>query len=119
VEVECFMVVREADGWHRESHPRDVLCGPGLGRWDLPPGSMFWRRHTPLPEDDHPREQPHLAVILPTQDMFCCDCPASDPPHAHWSRTGAPPKVSLSPSIVVGRDPVTWHGWLKDGVLTD
>jgi hypothetical protein len=32
-----------------------------------------------------------------------------------WTRSGKPPVISVSPSIIAGN----YHGWLKDGVLID
>jgi Family of unknown function (DUF6527) len=50
---------------------------------------------------------------------FCVDSiPTSNAPgdHSGWTVTGEAPMISVSPSIhMIG----IWHGWLKDGVLSD
>ncbi|MES2155450.1 MAG: hypothetical protein V4510_09980 [bacterium] len=38
-----------------------------------------------------------------------CACP-SDPAHRCWKRSGAPPNLTVSPSIATSR----WHGWLRE-----
>jgi hypothetical protein len=60
-----------------------------------------------------------LVVILPDRTPWCIDgCahpPGQPPVMPAWTRTGTPPNVSASPSILTPG----YHGWLKDGVLTD
>lgn len=34
----------------------------------------------------------------------------------HWTVTGEPPAITVTPSINVG--PEIWHGWITDGVMT-
>jgi len=36
----------------------------------------------------------------------------------YWTVTGTPPAITVSPSIFHNA-PVGWHGWIRDGVLTD
>ena len=39
-----------------------------------------------------------------------------------WSRTGEVPKITVTPSILIGRGPEgqwTYHGWLRDGQLVE
>ncbi len=35
---------------------------------------------------------------------------------AHWTRTGVPPAITVTPSVLV---PNGYHGWLRNGVLID
>lgn len=97
--------------------------GPGVTpdadaeRWAriraLPPGAMFrayWLERNYAGPDGM-----SLAVICPCNESFAMDMPATDG-GGRWTRTGTPPKITLSPSInLVGH----WHGWLRDGVLVD
>lgn len=78
-------------------------------------GAMAWRRHEVEPYDPNPRPMPHLGVMTPA-GLVCLDCPDTDPPHGHWTRTGEPPDVSVTPSLNVNND--EWHGWLTNGVLS-
>jgi hypothetical protein len=47
--------------------------------------------------------------------LVCLDCPATDPPHGYWTRTGEPPLITVTPSLNVNDE--QWHGWLTNGVL--
>lgn len=40
---------------------------------------------------------------------------APEPSGGHWTRTGTPPTITASPSILTPR----YHGFLQGGVLTD
>jgi hypothetical protein len=84
-------------------------------------GAMVWRRHEPDPR--HPpaphgatccRPLPHLGVMT-AAGLACLDCPASDPPHGHWTWTGEPPNVTATPSLNVNHE--EWHGYLANGEL--
>lgn len=98
----CFMVDEISDLWHDGG--------------DLDIGAMTWRRHGLLKYDTTPRPMPHLAVMTPG-GIACLDCPATDPPHGYWTRTGTPPNVTVTPSLDISSEP-KWHGFLTDGVLT-
>lgn len=54
-----------------------------------------------------------LTVHLPDGSDWCIDGPTSS--GGRWLRTGEPPKVTASPSILTPG----YHGWLRDGVLSD
>lgn len=99
--IQCFMVAEIDDCWH-EGGGNNV-------------GAMCLWIHGRDEHDVQPRPMPHLGVMTPA-GLFCTDCPASDPPHGYWTKTGEPPKVTLTPSINVNHD--EWHGFLTDGVLT-
>jgi hypothetical protein len=113
----CDYVFTDADNWQ-------IFCdwiyqntdtGEEVAFRDLPVGAMYdsdW-----YPPDYRGPDGLALTVILPDKTPWVIDGYASGPPrvpHA-WTRTGIPPKVSASPSILTPG----YHGWLKDGVLTD
>jgi len=54
-----------------------------------------------------------LIVKTPGGD-WCVDGPAKD--GSHWKRTGTPPNISVTPSILIEGK---YHGFLTDGVLKD
>lgn len=105
----CFMVTKN-------EHPPEKSPGGGIvtrpyfvdeaGKHyefdELPAGAMFL-------------SGPLLHVKLPTNRFWCPDRPASNS-GLPWQRTGTPPHVTCSPSIDC---PSGYHGWLRDGVLTD
>lgn len=78
-------------------------------------GAMVWWTHQLKPYDEDPRPMPHLGVVTPA-GIVCLDCPETDAPHGHWTRTGDPPNVTVTPSLNVNDE--EWHGWLTDGDLT-
>lgn len=78
-------------------------------------GAMWWRYHGYEAYDTQRHPLPHLAVMTGA-GIACLDCPATDPPHGHWIRTGEPPLVTVTPSLNINRD--EWHGFLANGVLT-
>lgn len=54
-----------------------------------------------------------LVVMLPDGLEWVIDGPAKS--GGHWTRTGEPPKITASPSILTSK----YHGFLREGVLTD
>ena len=85
-------------------------------QWDFGPGAMFdatdwspWRsRGTP--------DGKVWGVVTPPgdpHDVWIIDSEASS--GGHWTRTGTPPRLTVTPSILMPR----YHGFLTDGVLTD
>ncbi len=110
----CFMVEEREDGWHRLDSGDLLEEERPQSYWAFPVGAMRWRWHKPLDYDGDPRPMPHLAVRTPA-GLFCIDCPATDEPHGHWTRTGDPPNVTVTPSINIG--PEIWHGHLTAGEL--
>lgn len=68
---------------------------------------------------DPPRERdgvPVWCVVLPgANNRFCLDT-KSTATNGYWQCSGAPPNVTVHPSInVVG----VYHGWIRDGVISD
>ena len=60
----------------------------------------------------------HLSVKLPDGYWWCIDEPASrdyQEGGSGWERSGEPPNVTASPSILTG----CYHGWLRNGVLVE
>lgn len=59
-----------------------------------------------------------LFVVLPGQHLFCIDGQEwnSGRHWGGWTVTGEVPDITVSPSINIGG---LYHGWLKDGVLSD
>jgi hypothetical protein len=57
-----------------------------------------------------------LFVCLPSGDHFCVDSVADGAGEGGWTVTGEPPTITVSPSI---NAPGRYHGWLRDGVLSD
>lgn len=78
-------------------------------------GAMSSWSHPRKEYDTQPRPMPHLAVMT-AAGLACLDCPATDPPHGYWTRTGEPPLVTVVPSLNISDE--AWHGWLTNGVLT-
>lgn len=77
-------------------------------------GAMCWRSHELEPYDTAPRPFPHLGVMTPA-GLVCLDCPQTEPPHEHWTRTGHVPRVTVTPSLNVNNE--EWHGHLTAGAL--
>jgi hypothetical protein len=65
-------------------------------------------------ERDWAGKRPPMIVKLPGGEEWCIDMPCRGGPG--WTITGEPPRVTISPSINV---PGRYHGWIRDGVLTD
>lgn len=90
--------------------------------WQHPHGALWW---SPFNADGLPDLPPHwrkdraLWVYLPG-GPFCIDGPSYhwDGAAGHmvygegWTRSGEPPRITVSPSIVIGDE---WHGHIRDG----
>jgi hypothetical protein len=104
VSATCYMLAELGDLWEDGGGQRV--------------GAMTWWSHEREPHDAAPRPMPHLAVMTPA-GLVCLDCPATDPPHGYWTRTGEPPSVTVTPSLNISEgEPTAWHGFLAGGVLT-
>jgi hypothetical protein len=114
----CDYVFKDDDYWQVfcDWIYRNAETGEELSFRDLPIGAMYhadW-----YPDDYRGPDGLALTVILPDKTPWTIDGYANPEgqariPHA-WTRTGVPPKISASPSILTKG----YHGWLKDGVLT-
>ena len=60
-----------------------------------------------------------IMVCLPNGQHTCLDCFYSDAKDGNgWTITGEPPSITVMPSInCMGTN--GYHGWLKDGILSD
>ena len=89
-----------------------LLCtlhdAPVGAMWDAP----WFKGH----DGKHPRPDGIYLVVRTPAGDWCVDGPSSNGGGAGWTRTGAPPLVTASPSIGFG-DPMRMHGWLRNGVL--
>lgn len=81
---------------------------------DMPIGAMWradWHESHWAGDDGH-----CYAVQLPPGglgDQWVIEQPSTS--GGHWTRTGTPPLITASPSIMTPR----YHGWLNAGVLSD
>ena len=107
----CFMVEEHTVG-------NDFFIVPGhsepVSFKDLPIGAMWF-------------EEDELCVKLPDRKPWNIDRGrkinasyvehgSKSKPVPQWSRTGTPPLITVTPSVnCVGR----YHGWVRDGVITD
>lgn len=106
------------DAWQVLTHALYRRVDGGAGEWpvrDLPPGAMFDAQWLPWKGPDGLS----LSVSLPPDEpdghnhVWHVDGPSSS--GGHWTRTGTPPNITASPSILTGK----YHGFLQGGVLTD
>lgn len=78
---------------------------------DAPPGAMW---NAPWYQDVWPGpDGQSLVVVLPSGEHWAMDTPATG--GGHWTRTGTPPLLTVTPSIAASR----YHGFLTNGILTD
>ena len=85
---------------------------------DVPPEELKDRNLTAQYFRDNAGRQP-LVVMLPGRNYFLIDGQGFNEEKGHydcWTVTGAPPKITVHPSInMVGR----YHGFLQNGVIGD
>lgn len=82
--------------------------------WEFGIGAMFDASWLPWKGPDGLS----LSVVLPPggqNDVWHIDGPAGGTDRRPWTRTGVPPLVTASPSILTPR----YHGHLQNGILTD
>ena len=63
--------------------------------------------------------KPQLVLVLPCGTRFCDNGPTwsqGKPGTAGWAVTGAPPALTVKPSVSIGGG---WHGYVTDGVISD
>lgn len=63
-------------------------------------------------------KRPPIMVELPEGGYFCPDFKAHDKDRG-WTVTGEAPNITVMPSVNRICSPRGYHGWIKDGVLTD
>ena len=114
--VQCACGYRFVEEDNRQVFVSEYYAAEDGRRWavrDLPPGAMYDSWWGP---EKGPNGEPWWVLVLPpgghnTWDIYG---PASNS-KTGWTITGTAPKLTASPSILVPR----YHGWLRDGVLTD
>lgn len=109
---------------HGRQISRRVDTGEEMILEETPSGAMWdaWWFHSDRREYKGPGsfvgpDGISLNVKLPNGSEWMVDAPANNGPG--WTRSGTPPKVTASPSILVHDRPgrAGYHGWLRDGVL--
>lgn len=113
---ECGYAFTEADTW--QVFPSGLYRRQDTGEivtWDTAaPGAVrdarWWK------EGAWMVKLPDGGDFMTMQGAANCACKTRpfDPAHHCWTVTGTPPNLTASPSIDTG----TWHGWLRNGVLT-
>ena len=110
------------DRYYARSAAPGIAPAPDAEWWvyrcalGLPPGAMmrtWWLEPSFVGPDGM-----SIGVVLPLPSgmLWAIDFPPSDNADARWSRTGVPPKITVSPSINhVGGG---YHGFLQYGILT-
>lgn len=121
----CGYVFQPADKWqfNPDQLYRRLDTGERVTMAAAPAGAMvdtYWQAR-------HSLYRKHadgimLSVKLPDSTWWCVDGPAYVNGVAQpggWTRSGAAPLVSATPSIRIGGDgcPMTYHGFLTNGVL--
>lgn len=110
----CGVPFVDADTWqvfvdtlHRRSGTGEIVAlrqaQPG-DMWDA-----YWMPYTKNADGRC------LVVKLPNGHDWMIDGPSQQHPEpGAWTRTGTPPNISASPSILAA----DYHGWLRNGVLS-
>lgn len=112
----------ESDSWQHNldrlytGHPSGALYtlsySPAYG--GAPPGAMWDADWLGRNEYMRSRSPDGIILVVRTPDGdWEVDGKASNGPG--WTRTGVPPKVTATPSILFPK----YHGWLRDGFLVD
>lgn len=78
---------------------------------------------SPEYERDHRGKRSPLVVYVPPGIPMLLDQPTSNMNGHGWTVTGEAPNITVHPSIGIykpkGQPGWDYHGWLKDGVLSD
>ena len=76
---------------------------------------------SPEYESMHRDKRPPLVVMVPPNVPFVVDNKADNMNGHGWTVTGEAPNITVHPSIGIRNKGGGWkyHGWLKDGVLSD
>lgn len=120
----CDYRFQEGDTWqvlHRTRYARADRDGAEFDLEDAPVGAMYRAEWFEVSKAMRGPDGESWVVVLPNgAGPWCMDGPSSD--GKHWTRTGTPPKLTVTPSIgghPNGAGGWLYHGWLKDGVLSD
>jgi len=114
----CGYVFPETDEWqhninrlYERSDTKELVVLWG----DRTPVGAMWNAHW---MGDHYRGPDGRCLCVKTPGgSWMIDGPSSN--GGRWKRTGTPPKITVTPSILIGSSPAKYHGWLRDGVLVD
>lgn len=115
-EVRCFWcepILGEPDGG--PAIYRRVGTGQTFVLGQAPVGAMYYADWLSGRGPDG-----HCLIVITPYGPWNVDGGYQLPSPGHWTRTGAPPNVTATPSIGQGRrDDGSWtyHAWLRDGVL--
>lgn len=104
-----FMVAHDdSDAWEKRDTPG--AC------WTMETFLEPQNRHRLSPEylRDWDGKRPPLMICTPDGNWWMVDCLSSNGVSG-WTITGEPPNLTAHPSIGSS----DYHGWLKDGVLSD
>lgn len=77
---------------------------------------------SPEYENSHRGKRSPLVIVIPSGVHLCIDQKATNMNGHGWTVTGEAPNITVHPSIgIQGPNGQGWsyHGWLKDGVLSD
>ena len=83
---------------------------------ELPPGAFRWVEHLSDSGSEYHKARgggPHLHLVMPAGGEWDLDSVAKNGPG--WKWTGVPPLVTAEPSIDMNGK---WHGWLRNGELS-
>ena len=114
----CGYQFGPSDRWQRADHPvyrlpdgAEFTFSRSLGLV-APPGTMI---RIPWFDDFASGRGESWCVALPDGGDWITTQKASS--GGHWTVTGTPPLITVTPSIWNNR-PNGWHGWIRDGYLT-
>ena len=118
-ECACGYQFRPEDSWQRADNEvyrlpdgTEFTLGGSLGM-AAPPGTMI---RVPWFDDIDPERGEAWNVVLPDGGEWITTQKARG--GGHWTVTGTPPLITVSPSIWHNQ-PDGWHGWIRDGALVD
>lgn len=103
------------DGSKRGTAPiyRHPETGETFTSHELPPGAML---HCTWHEPNLAGPDGQCWGVMTPGGFWVIDAPSSNAPKCPWTRTGAPPNLTVHPSIAIGD---RYHGWLRDGYLEE
>jgi hypothetical protein len=122
----CGTPFSDSDEWqvHTDWLYRDAsdLASEPVALMRLPVGSI-WEQPWGHGPDSIYLLQRHIGDQLgPFPHLFCrtpggvWDMDTTSSKGQGWQVTGTPPRITVTPSILHSRG--GWHGWLRDGILT-
>lgn len=115
---DCGYPFAPGDIW--QVHPQELyrhsLTGAIMERDEFPPGALWWWDYFNAYGSKYWQARgggPHLHAKVPGGDEWDIDSKSSN--GDGWERSGDPPAVTASPSILTPH----YHGWLVAGVFTE